>query len=145
MEPARTVVASRRDAIETHDCDLVSRDERQFEADFQQVSRSAFLLARQLGRGTDEAIDIVQEAALRAWRYRASRSGEFRPWFLAIVFRLSRRRTPDWLPLPQSWDPPAPESFKSSIDPELVSTLRELPIAPAGCPLAALLRRPQCH
>ena len=42
-------------------------DERlEFEAAFRDVSRSAFLLARQLGRDTDGAADAVQEAALRA-------------------------------------------------------------------------------
>src|SRR5260370_38398215 len=55
------------------------RSSREFEAAFRQVSRSAFLLARHMGRRTDEAMDTVQEAALRAWRYRGRRSGEFRP------------------------------------------------------------------
>ncbi len=50
----------------------------EFAAAFRQVSRSAFLLARQLGRGTDEAPDIVQEAALRARRHRAARRGDFK-------------------------------------------------------------------
>ena len=72
-------------------------------------------------------MDIVQEAALRGWRYRSTRTGEFRPWFLAIVYRLSRRRMPEWLPLPSGWDPPAPESFRSEIDPELVAAMRLLP------------------
>lgn len=126
MAQAQAAASRTMETIETQEEGPASREARQFEADFQQVSRSAFLLARQLGRGTEESIDIVQEAALRGWRYRASRSGEFRPWFLAIVFRLSRRRTPDWLPLPQNWDPPAPD-FKSSIDPEVVWALRQLP------------------
>ncbi len=47
-------------------------EQHEFEVAFRQVRRSAFLLARHLGRRTDEATDIVQEAALRAWRYRAS-------------------------------------------------------------------------
>lgn len=47
----------------------------QFDAAFREASRSAFLLARQLGRGPEEARDVVQEAALRAWRYRAGRTG----------------------------------------------------------------------
>jgi RNA polymerase sigma-70 factor (ECF subfamily) len=98
-----------------------------FEAAFRQVSRSAFLLARQLGRSTEEAMDIVQEAGLRGWRYRSTRTGEFRPWFLSIVYRLSRRRTPEWLPLPRGWDTPAPESFRSDMDPELLLAMRGLP------------------
>ena len=105
----------------------IARERAVFEADYQAVSRSAFLLARQLGRPADVARDVVQDAALRAWRYRSSRTGEFRPWFLAIVFRQARSPLPDWLPLPARWDPPAPEEISSSLDPDLVSALRELP------------------
>lgn len=100
---------------------------RDFEVEFRQVSRSAFLLARHLGRDTEAASDIVQEAALRAWRYRSTRTGEFRPWFLAIVYRQSRSRLPSWLPLPASWDEPAPDPIAGSMDPALVAALRGLP------------------
>ena len=108
--------------------DEVEIDEpHEFEVAFRQVSRSAFLLARQMGRRTDEAMDIVQEAALRAWRYRAGRTGDFRPWFLTIVYRQSRRPLPDWVPLPRAWDRPGPEAIASAMDPELVAAMRELP------------------
>ena len=100
---------------------------REFELEFRAVSRSAFLLARNLGRDTDAASDIVQEAALRAWRYRSSRIGEFRPWFLAIIYRLSRSRLPSWLPLPAAWEQAAPDPIATSMDPTLVAALRELP------------------
>ncbi len=120
------IVRAARDAGRTPRVALTSDEPRQFEAAFRQVSRSAFLLARQLGRTTEEAQDIVQEAALRGWRYRATRTGEFRPWFLSIVYRLSRRRMPAWVPLPAGWDPPAPESIRSEIDPELVAVMRRL-------------------
>ena len=99
---------------------------REFEVEFREVSRSAFLLARTLGRDTEAASDIVQEAALRAWRYRWSRKGEFRPWFLAIVHRLSQSRLPSSLPLPASWDQAAPDPIASSMDPTLVAALRAL-------------------
>ena len=103
-------------------------DERsEFEAAFSGVGRSAFLLARHLGRDTEAATDIVQEAALRAWRYRASRTGEFRPWFLSIVYRLCRGPVPEWLPLPRGWDRAAPDPIESSLDPELLAALRTLP------------------
>jgi RNA polymerase sigma-70 factor, ECF subfamily len=115
------------DAGRTPSVVLASDDPRDFEGAFRQVSRSAFLLARQLGRSTEEARDIVQEAALRGWRYRATRTGEFRPWFLSIVYRLSRSRLPEWMPLPAGWDAPAPDSFRSEIDPELVAAMRLLP------------------
>ena len=111
------------DSMTTSDKDQVE----EFEAAFRQVSRSAFLLARQLGSRTDEALDIVQEAALRGWRHRATRRGEFRPWFLAIVYRQARNRTPNWLPLPGGWDRPGPDAFESAIDPELLNALRDLP------------------
>src|SRR5437867_9653028 len=80
-----------------------------------------------MGRRTDEAMDIVQEAALRAWRYRARRTGEFQPWFLAIVYRLSRSPIPDWVPLPRAWDPAAPDVVVPAMDPELVAAMRDLP------------------
>lgn len=102
-------------------------EQREFEVAFGQVRRSAFLLARHLGRGTDESADIVQDAALRAWRYRVSRTGDFRPWFLAIVYRLSRSPVPDWVPLPRAWDRPGPAAVASAMDPELVAAMRELP------------------
>ena len=115
-------------AVQSSEIETTSDDPRDFEAAFRLVSRSAFLLARQLGRSADESMDIVQEAALRGWRYRRTRTGDFRPWFLAIVFRLSCRRTPSWLPLPANWDRPAVDTFTSSIDPQLVAALRELPM-----------------
>ena len=106
----------------------VRADERgEFEAAFDDVRRSAFLLARHLGRDTEAARDVVQEAALRAWRYRASRTGDFRPWFLAIVYRLCRGPMPEWMPLPRSWDRAAPDPIDSALDDDLLSALRTLP------------------
>ena len=103
-------------------------DERgEFEAAFGEVRRSAFLLARHLGRDTEAATDIVQEAALRAWRYRSSRTGEFRPWFLTIVYRLCRGPVPEWLPLPRAWDRAAPDPIETAIDADLLAALRTLP------------------
>jgi RNA polymerase sigma factor (sigma-70 family) len=122
------IVRAAPDAGRTPEFALISDEPRQFETAFRQVSRSAFLLARQLGRSTEEAQDIVQEAALRGWRYRSTRTSEFRPWFLTIVYRLSCRRTPSWLPLPANWDRPAADTFASPIDPQLVAALRELPM-----------------
>ena len=107
--------------------EVTADDPREFEAAFRQVSQSAFLLARQLGRRSDEALDIVQEAALRAWRYRRSRTGDFRPWFLSIVYRLSLTRIPEWLPLPASWERAAAPALTSGMDPDLLEALRQLP------------------
>lgn len=120
MVTARDGVDSPPDKLQTDESD-------RFESAFREVSRSAFLLARQLGRQTDEARDIVQEAALRAWRFRSGRRGEFRPWFLTIVYRLCRRRPLDWLPLPAGWDRPVPPGIDSRLDPDLIAALSALP------------------
>jgi RNA polymerase sigma-70 factor (ECF subfamily) len=108
---------------------VADADATDFEREYRQVQRAAFLLARQLGCPTEEAHDAVQEAALRAWRYRAGRHGPFRPWFLRIVYRAATRPRPRWLPLPALWeggDRPGPELL-SSVDPELVAALSRLP------------------
>lgn len=104
-----------------------SDERREFERAFAEVGRSAFLLARHLGRDADAARDAVQEAALRAWRYRSSRKGDFRPWFLAIVYRQCNGPMPEWLPLPRAWDTAAPDPIESSMDSELLAALRTLP------------------
>ena len=51
---------------------------------YERYHAEVYLYCRSRLRDPDEAMDIVQEAALRAWRYRRSRTGAFRPWFLAI-------------------------------------------------------------
>jgi RNA polymerase sigma-70 factor, ECF subfamily len=53
----------------------------------------AYRLAYALLRNQDEAGDIVQEAALKAWRHRRSFRADapIRPWFLAIVANQCRR------------------------------------------------------
>jgi DNA-directed RNA polymerase specialized sigma24 family protein len=66
------------ETIEALPAPVVERAE--FEHEYAKTFRSAFLLARQLGCSTDDAHDAVQDAALRAWRYRAARHGPFRPW-----------------------------------------------------------------
>src|ERR1700756_5729205 len=88
---------------------------REFELEFRQASRSAFLLARHLGRDTDAAKDVVQDAALRAWRYRSSRTGDFRPWFLAIVYRQCRGPMPEWLAPPRAGGPAAPQPLRVAL------------------------------
>jgi DNA-directed RNA polymerase specialized sigma24 family protein len=116
QQPAESVLrdADREEAVE-------------FQAAFERTSRSAFLLARHMGRTTEEAEDIVQEAALRGWRYRGGRNGEFRPWFLTIVYRLCRRPPLTWLPLPSSWERAVPDGIGSQLDPDLIVALKGLP------------------
>ena len=59
---------------------------RRFETAVLPCLDAAYNLARWLLRDDAAAEDVVQEAALRAFRYFASyRGGDVRPWFLAIV------------------------------------------------------------
>jgi len=46
---------------------------------------AAYNLARWLTRNDHDARDVVQEAALRAYRFLDGLRGEARPWFLALV------------------------------------------------------------
>jgi RNA polymerase sigma factor (sigma-70 family) len=98
-----------------------------FEAEFQQVQRSAFFLARRLGCSTDEALEAVQDAAERAWRYRLSRNGPFRAWFLSIVYRTATRPRLRDLLLPVAWRPALPTELASEHDPDLLAALGRLP------------------
>ena len=105
---------------------LPAQDTQSFEAEYQQASRAAFLLARQLGCSTEEALDAVQDAAERAWRYRASCRGPFRPWFLGIVYRTATKPRFRWLPLPSSWRSGTVD-LPLGLDPDLLVALRKLP------------------
>ena len=61
-------------------------DQRRFETAVLPCLDAAFNLARWLLRDDSAAEDVVQEAALRAWRYLGSlRGDDARPWFLGIV------------------------------------------------------------
>ena len=97
------------------------------EADLVATGRSALKLALSLGRTAEEAADVVQEAALRAWRYRKSRRGDWKPWFLTIVYRTARRRGWRWLTLPAVWTPDGEWPADSSTEPDLAQALRRLP------------------
>ncbi|MGH8212679.1 MAG: sigma-70 family RNA polymerase sigma factor [Rhodanobacteraceae bacterium] len=58
----------------------------QFEANVMQHLDAAFNLARWLARNDADAQDVVQEAALRAFRYyKGFRGGDARVWLLTIV------------------------------------------------------------
>ena len=54
---------------------------------------AAYNLARWLTRNDQDARDVVQEAALRAFRFLEGLRGEAKPWFLALV----RNACFDWL------------------------------------------------
>jgi len=110
--------------------DYVTEEHNAFAAELSGAAEIAFRLARSCARDRDEAADILQEAALRAWKYRRSRRGEWRPWFLSIVYRLaSRRRALPWLPLPRTFDTASGEWPGLHIpDPYLAIALSELPM-----------------
>jgi len=87
----------------------------------------ALRLARFLGRDPEDAADVVQEAAILAWRYRHTRRGAWKPWFLAIVRRVAHRSRQTWTLLPWAWRPEpasAPELFGQS---EVAIALSSLP------------------
>jgi len=76
---------------------LAFDDEAAFASSIEPLLPIAFRLAIGMLRNRDDAEDVVQEAALKAWRKRSTfRAGaQPRPWFLAIVAnecRMSRRR-----------------------------------------------------
>jgi len=52
-------------------------DDAEFSDNLDQTRLDAYRLARRLGWSHDDALDIVQDASLRAWRYRHTRRGYF--------------------------------------------------------------------
>lgn len=83
---------------------------------------AAYNLARWLTRNDQDARDVVQDAALRAFRYLGDLRGNAKPWFLAVV----RNACMTWLranrpaelagldpaaPALQQADPDTPESL----------------------------------
>jgi RNA polymerase sigma-70 factor (ECF subfamily) len=99
-----------------------------FGSDLSDVAATALRLARTAGCSTEEAADVVQDAAISAWRHREQRLGDFRPWFLAIVHRRAvRRRRPIPL-LPAFWSPRTEDWPRDNgLDPDLAAALRALP------------------
>lgn len=102
--------------------------EVEFERCFLDAGASAVRLARSLGRSPEDSAEVVQEAAMQAWRYRDGLRGEWRPWFLSIVYRMAKRRNPVWLPLPFGWDRAGSTwPGQSEPDPMLAQALSRLP------------------
>src|SRR5690348_18393038 len=64
-----------------------------FEREVMRHLDAAYNLARWLTRNDQDARDVVQEAALRAFRFLDGLRGETKPWFLALV----RNACFDWL------------------------------------------------
>ena len=83
---------------------------RDFEDQLAAGALQAMRLARYLGNDPQDAADVVQEAALLAWRYRHTRRGEWKPWFLSIVRRVAHRRHSRWTLIPYFWQPAGQEA-----------------------------------
>jgi RNA polymerase sigma-70 factor (ECF subfamily) len=80
----------------------VEAEADEFDRDLRPLLPAAHRLALGMLLRASEAEDAVQEASLRAWRYRRRRrpNASFRPWFLAIVINECRdRRRSRWLQL----------------------------------------------
>lgn len=101
-------------------------DGARFELDLLSAIEAAFRMARAAGLDPDAAADVVQEASLRAWRHRAGRRGEFRPWFLRIVWNEARRRRRPWWPLSGTWSTERSIPFESGLRDELAGAFAHL-------------------
>jgi RNA polymerase sigma-70 factor, ECF subfamily len=80
-------------------------DVRAFEEQLKAHAVDGLRLARYLGSESQDAADVVQEASILAWRYRKTRRGEWKPWFLSIVRRVAHRRLEKWTLIPTFWQP----------------------------------------
>ena len=101
---------------------------RDFEAQLAADALQAMRLARYLGSDPQDAADVVQEAALLAWRYRHTRRGEWKPWFLSIVRRVAHRRHARWTLIPYFWQPAGDDAADDSLgDSTIARALSRLP------------------
>jgi RNA polymerase sigma factor (sigma-70 family) len=105
----------------------VDQDEAAFSADLIDASEAAVRVVRSLGLPAHEIADVLQEAAIRAWRHREQRRGAFRPWFVAIAYREARRPRRRWLTLPTFWSVAPTDPDPSERLGDVVATLPTLP------------------
>jgi len=82
--------------------------------------RPAFRALRAMGLGPDDVADVLQDASIRAWRHRATRRGEFVPWFVAIAYHEARRPRRRWTTMPTFWrgseGSDAPQGSRDDLD-----------------------------
>src|SRR5258707_11343243 len=100
---------------------------------------AAYNLARWLTRNDQDARDVVQEAALRAYRFLDGLRGEARPWFLTLV----RNACMSWLKANRpaelaGMDPAAPELQLTEEETPETLALREVDRRMLNEALAAL-------
>ena len=101
---------------------------RDFEDELAASALQAMRLARYLGSDPQDAADAVQEAALLAWRYRHTRRGEWKPWFLSIVRRVAHRRHVRWNLVPFFWQPAGGEAVEDLLgDSTVARAMARLP------------------
>ncbi len=103
-----------------------------FEAELHPLIRPALALAAGMRLAPADAEDAVQEAALRAWRFRSRRAAgsPLRPWFLAIVANQCREtRRGRWASVLRFAEPPeAPARLRDdAASMDLLTALRRLP------------------
>ena len=84
-------------------------------------------VVRSLGLLPQDIADVLQEAAIRAWRHRDQRRGEFRPWFVAIAYREARRPRRRWVTIPTPWNAAPTDPEPSDRLAEVVAKLPTLP------------------
>ncbi len=102
-----------------------------FEAQVLPHLDAAYRYARWLARSPSDADDVVQEAALRAYRsFEDVRGADAKAWLLAIVrnchvtaFRQQQRR--NQVPLPYTNDEPGAELIANTPDPESAAMSRD--------------------
>ena len=101
---------------------------RDFEDELAAVAPKALRLARYLGSDPQDAADVVQQAALQAWRYRSTRRGEWKPWFFSIVRRVAHRRHTRWTLIPSFWQPAGDDAARDSLgDTDVARAMSRLP------------------
>lgn len=103
-------------------------DVHAFEEQLASHAQDGLRLARYLGKQSQDAADVVQEASILAWRYRRTRRGEWKPWFLSIVRRVAHRRQESWTLIPWFWHPASESSGPDFLgDSEVAVALAHLP------------------
>jgi RNA polymerase sigma factor (sigma-70 family) len=107
--------------------DVSGREEEAFAEALLAATRLAFRTLRAVGLSPDDAADALQDAAIRAWRHRAQRRGDFLPWFVAIAYREARRPHRVWATMPAFWRGAADAQAHSGRNEDLDEALALLP------------------
>jgi RNA polymerase sigma-70 factor (ECF subfamily) len=103
-------------------------DEDAFADALLSATRPAFRALRAMGLAPEDVADVLQDASIRAWRHRATRRGEFVPWFVAIAYHEARRPRRRWPTIPTFWrgseGSEPPQGSRDDLDDALASLPR---------------------